>query len=83
VSLNAGDWTAEGHLWAIHEQPVSIAQLRAVARILGPDAVAGVEARLTAVRQRLVDRASMEESAIRRAAEARAALAKFDEAVEV
>ena len=80
ATLSAADWSAEGHLWAIVARPVTLAQVRAVAEVLGPDAVSGVEARITATRSRLAGRVGTEEAALERVRLAREALARFDNA---
>lgn len=80
ATLTAADWSAEGHLWAIQARPISLAQVRAVAGVLGPDAVSGVEARIAGERERLRGAAARTQAAIERAREAEEALARFDAA---
>ena len=80
ATLSAADWSAEEQLWAIEARPVTLAQVREVAAILGPDAVEGVEARIVATRDRLVGRVGTEQAALERVRLAREALARFDEA---
>jgi hypothetical protein len=77
-TLSAASWSDEGHLWAIERRPISLTQLRAAAKALGPDAIEGVENRLSAERQRLVERLEQAEYAVKRVEKAREDLAKFD-----
>jgi hypothetical protein len=83
VFLSAADWSAEGHLWAIERRPVTIGQLRAVAKILGPDAYAGVESRLLANRDRLRQRVDTMQARVREAEQAQEALDELDAAFAV
>lgn len=80
--LSAADWSREGHLWAIEKRPLTIQQVRAVAGILGADAVDGVEARLRGLleRQRLL--AESAEAAVRRADAARHRVATLERLLE-
>lgn len=77
-TLSAASWSDEGHLWAIERRPISLAQLRAVALVLGPDAVDGVERRLSGERERLVQELERAEYALNRVEQAKKALHEFD-----
>lgn len=79
VTLSAADAAAEGHLWSIQRRPITIPQLRNVAKILGPDAVDGVERRLLMVRDRLASQASQAAAAAVRAQKAQERLASFEQ----
>jgi hypothetical protein len=80
VTLSAADWEAEGHLWSIERRPITVDQLVAVARILGPDAEQGVMRRLDAEVVRAKGIAVSLES---RVAAAAAAVERFDELTAV
>ena len=80
ATLSAADWSAEGQLWAIEPHPITLAQVREVAAVLGPDAVQGVEARIAGSRERLEGAAARTQRAIELAREAEDALARFEEA---
>jgi hypothetical protein len=81
VWLSAADWSAEGHLWAIERRPVSIAQLRAVAEALGPDAQSGVEARLRGNRERLRAQVARKQAVLSQLEDAESALEQMDAAL--
>lgn len=81
ATLSAADWSAEGHLWSIPARRITLAQVREVAKILGSDAVKGVEARIVGSRERLKDAATRTAAAVERAREAEEALARFEEAL--
>lgn len=80
ASFQAPDWSQEGHTWAIPSREIPLDRVRRIAEILGPDARAGFEARVTATRERLERQVSTEETVLRRVREAVDALERFNSA---
>lgn len=78
VSVSAVDWASDGNLWAIESRPISISQLKALAVIIGADAVEGVDARLVIVRERLVKIVTNEEHRLKVLNDAKTKLSEFD-----